>query len=787
MIGETVYHYRILDKIGEGGMGVVYRAEDINLRRTVALKFLSPISVQHGTTREHVMKEARAAASLDHQNICAIHEVEELDDKLFIVMAYCKGRTLGTIIRDDRPGVRDSLDILIQITDGLGAAHEAGIIHRDIKPANVIVSDNGRVKIMDFGLAKRSGTETMSMTMAGAGTLAYMSPEQVRGDHVDTRSDIWSLGVLMYQLFTGRRPFEGEYDASILYNIVNEPHLPATEVDPDIPPHIAATIEKSLEKNPDDRYQSMEELRKDLVEIRDELFGKPETEATRKHILSHQLKSILAFAVSIVLVLFIIRYVIMIPNSSSIEETGVQSAVPGDDQLSQAQIESSVLYKSGFDLYYSGNQPKGIPIIEEALRIDPDNLKALKTLATFYDWGGDYKRAAEYIQRAKELAHENGPTEEYVKCTYIEAKVLHNWDLAMKLSRDFYKANPDAVTTHIEIGYILSRYIGDNKAALEQYALFFKEDPDNESGRHAQAYNYTGTARLYSGVFDKAIEAFTRYQDMHPDSPDPVSSIAGAYFFAGDYDKAYNLYSSLLQRNTPAFTAHEGLGRICSSTGRLRESNEHFHRYLGAVICKGQKVHGHIQLAINYLTKKDLDSFDREMRAIDLIDPQAAQACWLRGVRYITVDKDVDKARTEFIRLKDIMEQPFVFEETSRCEHLRGLILLAEGRTQGAIEALQEAVLRSPRDFFYFGKEYARVLLEIGEADQALSKCLELTAFNPNDPMLLMTICRANRQNGDVASAKDCYDRTLDVLRKADEDFLPLIEFKAEFMNDPDI
>ncbi len=788
MIGETVYHYRILDKIGEGGMGVVYRAEDINLRRTVALKFLSASSVTSGSTRERIMKEARAAASLDHQNICAIHEVEEFDDKLFIVMAYCKGKTLGTLIRDERPGLERSLSILIQIADGLCAAHEAGIIHRDIKPANVIVSDKGKVKIMDFGLAKQSGAETRSMTMAGAGTLAYMSPEQVRGDNVDPKSDIWSLGVLMYQMITGTRPFEGDYDASVLYSIVNDKHVPAAEVDDAIPPEIGAIIEHTLEKAPDDRYESMEILREDLVQVRNFLFGKPETVTTRtgfftagKHIFGWKVTSLLALAVSVLLIFIIIRYILIGTDTSKSGSTETEMTEDNKSPDPGKLNKADVLYTRGTELYHSGNQTKGILLIEDALVINPEHFDALKTLAVFYDWGGDYEKAARYILRAKNIAKRSGNTADYAICTIIQAKVLHNWDLALKLFGEYYNDNPDAASTQIEIGYILSRYVGDNKGALEHYALFFEVDPGNKTGRHAQVYNYTGTARLYSGDFDKAIEAFKHYQKLLPDSPDPVSSLAGAYLFAGDYKEAYRLYSTLLQLDDPAYTVHAGLGRTCSETGRIREANEHFNRYLGSVTFRGQKVHGHLQIAQNYLMQKNGDSFDREMKRIDNIDPQAAQACWLRGVRFITLDKDIQRARSQFSRLNALMEKPFVFEETSRHEHLRGLILLSEGRTLGALEALKEAVRKSPRDFLFFGREYARILLQVGNTDEAIAECLRLADYNPNDPQLLMILCRAKSITGDMVSAKEYYERTLEVLAEADDDFVPLTEFKKEF------
>jgi serine/threonine protein kinase/Flp pilus assembly protein TadD len=783
MIGETVYHYRILEKIGEGGMGVVYKAEDIKLRRTVALKFLSPTSVFHGSTRERIMKEARAAASLDHQNICAIHEVEELDDRLFIVMAYCEGKTLGRLVRDGRPRMEKTLNILIQIAAGLGAAHEHGIVHRDVKPANIIVSDKGRVKIMDFGLAKQSGAETMTMTMAGAGTLSYMSPEQVRGDRVDQRSDIWSLGVLAYEMLTGRRPFEGDYDASILYGIANEPHTPAIEIAPDIPREINTIIERSLAKSPDDRYGTMEEMRDDLVQARDLLFGEPETAMAVKrffpggrHIFGWKITSLLALSVSAVLLLFIIRYMIADEQRVPIEPDITERA-----SGPEASSDADIFYEQGSALYKTGNQPKGIRLIEQALEVDPEHIDALKTLAVFYDWGGDSKKAAELIAKAKNIAKRKGSTIELMECSAIESKVLHMWDKAVKDFGELFDARPDKVGIPIEIGYILSKYIGDFDRALEQFDLFFRIDPENKSGRHGQAHNYTGTALLYSGDFKGAVEAYERYRDEVPDSPDPVTSMANANLYFGNYEEAYRLYSSLLALDDPGFTVHEGLGKTCMEIGRIREANEHLHRYLGSVSFRGHKVNGHLMLAWIYLMQRDGESFDREMDNIDEIDPESIQACWLRGVRSITLDEDIDAARGELIRMTALMEKPFAFDETSRHEHLRGLILLAEGRGTGAVEALDKAVRKSPREFFFFGKERIRVLLSAGKTQQATDRGLALARYNPNDPMLLMLLCEANFLCRDMVSAREYYSRALGSLAGADGDYLPLIEFRKEY------
>ena len=788
MIGETVYHYRILDKIGEGGMGVVYRAEDIKLRRIVALKFLSPTSVFHGPTRERILKEARAAASLDHQNICAIHEVEELDDKLFIVMAFCEGSTLGDLIRDERPELEKSLNILIQIADGLGAAHEVGIIHRDIKPANVIVSDKGKVKIMDFGLAKLSCVETMSMTMAGAGTLGYMSPEQVRSDHVDPRSDIWSLGVLMYQMLTGRRPFEGDYDASVLYSIVNEPHKSAVEISPDIPPEANAIVERALRKSPDDRYETMEQMRNDIILVRNLLFGDPETVMAWKgffpgarHILGWKLTSVLALTVSAVLFFFIFRYLIAGGNQDSVDPVGSELVADAGSSGPESPSKADILYQRGRTLYNTGNQPKGILLIEQALEMDPEHFESLKTLAVYYSWGRDSKKATELASRARKVAIRRDSAKDLILCAAVEASVEHDWEKAAARYSDWYEVNPEEVSTPIHIGYIRSKYLGDYEGAMEQLELFFEIDPDNVSGRHGQAYNYIGTVFLYTGHFDKAMKAYEKYQALAPDTPDPVTSMAKANLFVGHYNTAYRLYFSLLSLDDPPFTAYEGLGNTCIEMGHLREANEHYHRYLGSSSFMGQKVNGHVHIARIYFIQKNKESFEREISRIEELDFESIRACWLRGVKFITLENEIVKARGELKKMTTLMEKSSISTEYSRREHLRGLILLSEGWNMSALNALKEAARNSPREFFFFGREYARALLQVGKTDEAIAECLDLAKYNANDPQLLMILCRANTLNGDMVSAKEYYARVLEVLAGADEDFVPLIEFQAEF------
>ena len=265
MIGKTISHYRILEKLGEGGMGVVYKAEDTKLKRIVALKFLPPELTRDADAKARFIQEAQAASALDHPNICTIHEIDETaEGQLFICMACHEGETLKEKIRAGHLATKEAVDIALQIGRGLAKAHIQGIVHRDIKPANIIVTDDGVAKILDFGLAKLTGGVRLTRASSTLGTVAYMSPEQAGGKDVDRRTDIWSLGVVLYEMLAGRLPFKGDYEQAMTYSILNEAPLSLVTLRPDAPKELQHILGKALAKRPDERYKDMREMIADL-------------------------------------------------------------------------------------------------------------------------------------------------------------------------------------------------------------------------------------------------------------------------------------------------------------------------------------------------------------------------------------------------------------------------------------------------------------------------------------------------------------------------------------------
>jgi serine/threonine protein kinase/Tfp pilus assembly protein PilF len=286
LIGQSLLHYRIVRKLGSGGMGVVYEAHDSQLGRRVALKFLPPETAQDSQLLERFQREARTASSLNHPNICTIHAIEQSDRRHFIVMELLEGETLARTLSRQPVEMDQLLPLAIQIADALESAHAKGIVHRDIKPANIFLSDSGRLKILDFGLAKMNQAqvalsvdlgETLvssnELTSAGAtvGTISYMSPEQARGQLVDARTDLFSTGTVLYQMATGVLPFDGETSAVIFEAILNRDPRPAAELNPTLPPDFVRILDKALEKDRNLRCQTATELKTDLIRLKRDL------------------------------------------------------------------------------------------------------------------------------------------------------------------------------------------------------------------------------------------------------------------------------------------------------------------------------------------------------------------------------------------------------------------------------------------------------------------------------------------------------------------------------------
>jgi serine/threonine protein kinase/tetratricopeptide (TPR) repeat protein len=321
MVGKTILHYKIIEELGRGGMGVVYKAEDTKLKRNVAIKFLPKHISADSEERERFKIEAQSAAALSHPNIATIHAIEESDDELFIVMEFIDGQELKDIVRARRAmplPITDVINYATQIAAGLQAAHEKDIIHRDIKSANIMITNKGQVKIMDFGLAKVRGGAQVTKVGTTIGTAAYMSPEQASSEEADNRSDIWSFGVVLYEMLTGKLPFGGDYEQAVIYAILNENPKPISEAQPEISPELQNIVNRALQKNPEERYQQIQDLLSDLKTV-DAISTESRSGILPKANLSRvkvRKRNFLYYGIGIVILFAILGYFLFSPKNS---------------------------------------------------------------------------------------------------------------------------------------------------------------------------------------------------------------------------------------------------------------------------------------------------------------------------------------------------------------------------------------------------------------------------------------------------------------------------------------
>jgi serine/threonine protein kinase/Flp pilus assembly protein TadD len=335
-IGTQISHYKIVEKLGEGGMGVVYKAEDNKLGRIVAIKFLSPQLTKDSAAKVRFIHEAQAASALDHQNICTIHEIDETKEgQLFMVMTNYEGEPLDKKIKGQSLSITESLNYAIQIAQGLSKAHANGIVHRDIKPANIMVTDEGIIKILDFGLAKLIGKSERLKEGLSLGTMNYMSPEQVQDEVIDDRTDIWALGILIYEMLSGEMPHQGEYDQALIYSILNEEAKPISVLRPEVSPLLERIIFKALAKRPDCRHQHIIEMLEELEQVRNDTEDVP---SQSKNQLQKKTLQIFLSVLSLIIIVIAVLY-FSFSAISPLEESNLITVLPFENLNSAGESD----------------------------------------------------------------------------------------------------------------------------------------------------------------------------------------------------------------------------------------------------------------------------------------------------------------------------------------------------------------------------------------------------------------------------------------------------------------
>ncbi|UCF79084.1 MAG: protein kinase [Candidatus Eiseniibacteriota bacterium] len=598
MIGNTISHYKIVEKLGEGGMGVVYMAEDTDLKRRVALKFLSSDLVGNEEAKQRFIGEARTASALDHPNVCNIHEIGQTDDgRLFIVMAFYVGQPLTARIAEGPLNFEQATDIAAQIASGLSEAHNKGIVHRDITPSNIMVTDDGIAKILDFGLAVLAEHKGPRGPGTAAGTAAYMSPEQARGEEGDHRTDIWSLGVVLYEMLAGHPPFGGEYEAAVLYSLLNEQAPALSSLRGDLPEGIDSVITKALAKNRNDRYQSMTEMLADLQSARDwQFIASWEQRETRSD----------AVAKSIAVLPFV-------SFSDSKEDEFFSDGTTEDIIIQLSKIaELRVVSRTSIMRYKHteknlreiGRELNVGAIVEGSVRRSGDCVRIVAQLVDAktdeHLWAEKYDRDMKDI-----FAIQSDVAEKIASALRAELSAAERTRIERKPTE-----NMEAYEYYLKGREYYYRYRKhDNETAIALFSRALELDPDYalawagladayaqgferygmpaswsdcalESGKKAveldggsaEAYKALGLAYDVKGCYRKAFEAYLKATQLNPNYVPAVLYVGGVHVFLGELDTALAWLKRAISIDPAAVFAPFLIGDVYRQLGEFEKA-----------------------------------------------------------------------------------------------------------------------------------------------------------------------------------------------------------------------
>ena len=545
LIGQTLLHYKVLDKLGQGGMGVVYKAEDSKLKREVAIKFLPYNISSDAEERQRFEIEAQAAAALNHPNIATIYSIEETGKDVFIAMEFINGIELKEKIKKERPNLDEARNIIEQIASGLSAAHQKGIIHRDIKSANIMITKSDLIKIMDFGLAKIGGTSQITRFGTTLGTTAYMSPEQARGEKVDTRTDIWSMGVIFYEMLTGDLPFKGEFDQAIIYSILNVEPEPIISISKDLPVKFQHLIEKLLTKDRDKRYQKIEEFLADLKETKDIKAQSHDTKENNKSI----------------------------------------AVLPFENMSSDKEIE---YFSDGLTEEIIGNLTglKGMTVIPRTSSMqfkgtNKDINRIGKELGTRYIITGSVRKFQDNLRISVQRLDLNTNKQLWAKT--FKGKTEDIFDISENVSKEIVNATK-AFDCYLQAREFITRRTKNSvQIAVDLYEKAIELDPQYSSA-------FAGLGEAYSIIFrdfernekllDKALDVGLKAVEFDPTSSEAYAALGLSYFGKNELSKALDAARKAITLDDKNFNAFWILSRIYHTQDRDREAAEALEKLL---------------------------------------------------------------------------------------------------------------------------------------------------------------------------------------------------------------
>jgi serine/threonine protein kinase/Flp pilus assembly protein TadD len=686
MIGTTVSHYKIIEKLGEGGMGVVYKAEDTRLNRFAALKFLPNLGADE-EEKMRFIQEARAASSIEHNNICTVYEIGETKEgNVFIALAYYDGITLKKKIQKETLTIPGAIDIVMQTAEGLAKAHEQGITHRDIKPANIMITNDGVVKILDFGLAKLNGQSGLTTIGTTLGTTAYMSPEQASGSPVDVRTDLWSLGAVFYEMLTGEIPFKAEHDNAVIYMIINEELMPPSSLDLKIPHKLDTFIAKMMAKDPAKRFQNIDELIKNLRILKEEL------DTTEK---ATKIKSIA---------------VLPFDNISPDKENDYfGEGLTGELIANLSRLKDFKVISRTTSMQYK-NTKKDIKTIG-------------RELSARYIIEGNVRKFRDDLRITAQLIDVDSDTQLWAE-TY-KGKLADVFDIQEKVSKQIVDAlmvkltptekieltkrptvNAEAFDYNLRARNYLYRY---SKNYI-QFAIQFFDKAISLDSRYAEAYAGLGEAYAVKYAYferkdvwlEKAMELSLKAIMYDPSLSEAYAALSLVYFYKASYDEALTAVEKALELDSNNFFGYWILARVYHTVNRDKEAIEPLRKVLEL---NPNFYVAYSDLRMVYESMKDAEKFNEiNQEGVKFFpkylenNPDDSRARILYA-NFLLITGDVEKAKAEVTTALTLSPNDNVMLYNAACVYAR----INEKKL--AIETLRTIILAGYEDFDWMKKD----------------------------------------------------------------------------------
>ena len=801
MIGETILHYKIIEKLGEGGMGVVYKAEDTKLKREVAIKFLPHHISVNDEDRKRLIIEAQAAASLNHPNIAHVYAIEETknsmnEPEIFMVMEFINGSDLKKKIKDEPPSTEEAVDIASQIAEGLEAAHKKGIVHRDIKSQNIMITNEGNAKIMDFGLAKSNERSQITKDGSTVGTIAYMSPEQATGEDIDNRADIWAFGVVLYELLTGHQPFAAQYEQAIIYSILNEPPTPIEKYNEHCPPPLVKIVNKCLAKNRDDRYQNISEVIKDLqLSETDTDYGfKTKTVRIKKQgSKKSPAKKILAIAAALILVIVLSFF---LPDAwQKIKEIAGWSSAPQEQHLVILPLTNigSDASRQAFCEGLMETLSSNITQIEQfrsslwvvpASEVIQNNIKSASEAYKRYgvnlavtgsvQFVGNILKLNLNLVDAKNLRQLNSSIID-VNIKDISSidnkaviKLLEMLHVEMEPQlKDVLEAgkttNPDAYENYVQGIGKLQQY--QNSGNLDEAIRLLKLAIQNDS-TYALAYAGLGEAywRNYemtknSNLVDLAEKAATKGFALDSTLASTNVTLGMIDNGTGKYEDAIFHFKKALASEPLDAAAYRGLAKAYQALNRDSEAET---TYKQAIKLKPDYWAGYNDLGVYYYTHGQFNDAAEQFKQVIKFTPQNYRGYLNLGAMYYSLDKLSDA--------KDMFDKSIKIQPTYFGYSNLGVLTYKEGNFDKAAQLFEEALKINDNDYLMWANFAAALHWTPGKSKESIENYKKAIALaekqlkiNPNDANVISDIAAYYGDINDSTKAFEMLNKSLKI------------------------